>query len=217
MVLQALDFIRRIKQKYELNRLICMGDLVDIHTGGRWGQLPGAHGAKTEWELAVEMIGELTDMFPNALMAIGNHDARAFRAASKMGITDEMIKSINDVYKLPPTWKLYQNFRYNTVYGPCMVMHGHDFSGPGAADKWYNKLHTSVIIGHVHTAPGMRFYQTPDGTRYSAIIPCLADEKSVAMEYAAAFGGCFVNGCAVSVPDLFTFEIIPDSKTGDSL
>ena len=202
------EYVSAMKAKHNLNRLIHLGDLVDHHTISRHQASPDALSTIGEYQLALSQVQQLIELFPEAILVVGNHDDRVFRQAGTVGISSMMVKPIHDLYKLPDTWQVCKNGFLKTKHGNSVILHGNDFSGPGAADKWRTKLQSSVIMGHVHTAANVRFYATPSSFQFSAICPCLADEKSIAMQYAQAYGGLFTNGCIISTKEVFLIDIM---------
>ena len=70
-----VDFLKRIADKYDINRVVHIGDLVDWTSISFHEKSPALSNALQEFENAKRQVASLSKAFPKADWLIGNHDA----------------------------------------------------------------------------------------------------------------------------------------------
>jgi len=150
---------------------------------------PNGYSAGTELEIAIKMIKEWYDCFPDADVIIGNHDRMASRKAMSGGVPSEWIKSYNDVLKTPK-W----NWTERIVYDNVQFVHG---EGGTARTKSKNDM-MSTCQGHIHTQAYVEWSVGRNFRVFGMQCGCGVDSKSYAAAYAKNFKKQAI-GCGVII------------------
>ena len=99
-----------VYRQYNCNQVIFIGDLIDNHFSSFHPTDPDGYGAGEELARAKAKIGQWYDIFPNATVIIGNHDAIIYRKAFASGISKEWIRDYKDMLNTP-TWEFVEGWR----------------------------------------------------------------------------------------------------------
>lgn len=175
-----LPFLEKTFKEWCVEEIVCLGDLIDNHAISRFQSEPCADGAYRELARAREQVKELTSVFPKVKMCRGNHDDIAYRQAATLCIGAEFIKPFRDIYGLPMTWELEDEYVLDNV----LYTHGTGLSGKNAALNKAIQERMSVCIGHTHTFGGVIYTTNHRDTIFGAQCSCLIDRHSYAFEYA---------------------------------
>jgi len=174
-----LTFLKDTFAEWGVEEVICLGDLIDNHAISRFQSEPCADGAYLELAKAREAVKELTEAFPNVKMCRGNHDDIAYRQAKTLGIGDVFIKPFREIYGLPPTWELEDEY----VIDGVLYTHG---TGRGGKHATYNIAvdeRMSVCSGHTHTGGGVNYIANKTETIFALNTGWLGDDRAYAFEY----------------------------------
>ena len=174
-----LTFLKDTFAEWGVEEVICLGDLIDNHAISRFQSEPCADGAYLELAKAREAVKELTEAFPNVKMCRGNHDDIAYRQAKTLGIGDVFIKPFREIYGLPPTWELEDEY----VIDGVLYTHG---TGRGGKHATYNIAvdeRMSVCGGHTHTGGGVNYIANKTETIFALNTGALIDQSAYAFEY----------------------------------
>lgn len=174
-----LSFLKDTFAEWGAEQIVCLGDLIDNHAISRFQSEPCADGAYTELAKARRMVKELTETFPVVKMCRGNHDDIAYRQAATLGIGAEFIKPFRDIYGLPMSWSLEDEY----VIDGVLYTHGTGLSGKNAALNKAIQERMSVCIGHTHTFGGVTYTSNHRDTIFGAQCSCLIDRQAYAFEY----------------------------------
>lgn len=174
-----IPFLRDTFKEWGVEEIVCLGDLIDNHAISRFQSEPCADGAYRELARAREQVKELVSVFPNVKMCRGNHDDIAYRQAATLGIGAEFIKPFRDIYGLPNSWQLEDEYVLENV----LYTHGTGLSGKNAALNKAIQERMSVCIGHTHTFGGVIYTSNHRDTIFGAQCSCLIDRKTYAFEY----------------------------------
>ena len=174
-----LAFLKDTFAEWGVEQIVCLGDLIDNHAISRFQSEPCADGAYTELSKARRMVKELTETFPEVKMCRGNHDDIAYRQAATLGIGAEFIKPFRDIYGLPMSWSLEDEY----VIDGVLYTHG---TGRGGKHATYNIAvdeRMSVCSGHTHTGGGVNYIANKQETIFALNTGCLVDYGAYAFEY----------------------------------
>lgn len=177
----------KIKEKYNCNKIVFIGDVIDSHYSSYHETDPDGMGGGDELELAIKKLSRWVKAFPDAYVTIGNHDRIISRKAFSGGIPKKWIRSYNEVLEAP-NWKFLESIIIDGV----MYQHG---EGGTARTKMKKEL-ISVVQGHLHTQ-GYIEYQV--GNRYKIFgiqTGCGIDRDSYALAYGRNYGKPFIS-CSV--------------------
>ena len=174
-----LAFLKDTFAEWGAEQIVCLGDLIDNHAISRFQSEPCADGAYTELAKARRMVKELTETFPVVKMCRGNHDDIAYRQAATLGIGAEFIKPFRDIYGLPMSWSLEDEY----VIDGVLYTHGTGRSGKHATYNIAVDERMSVCSGHTHTGGGVNYIANKQETIFALNTGCLIDYGMYAFEY----------------------------------
>lgn len=179
-----LDFCKYIYNKYNCNKVIFAGDILDNHFSSFHDIDPDGHSAGRELELAIREIRKYYNAFPEADVCLGNHDQIPDRKAFSSGISKRWIKGIGDILDTPG-WNYSEEFIYNDV----LYCHG---NGRKAISRAKQDL-ISVAQGHFHSDSYIQYIAGKRRLNFAMQIGSGIDWKSFAMAYGRNFAKPHIN------------------------
>lgn len=199
-----LAFCRDIGEAWSCDRIHFIGDVVDWHGISFHARHPYAPGPKDEYELALAAVQKWCATFPKATVSIGNHDERVFRLAETVNIPAFLIKDYKDVWDTPKwTWE------HETTIDDVYYFHGTGNSGIHPAYNVMTKMGMSVVMGHIHSAGGVKPMVNPLRRFVSMDTGCGVDDKAAAMAYGRHTKRRSVIGCGVVIDGHPYHEMMP--------
>jgi len=174
-----LQFCKDTYNKYNCNKVIFIGDIIDNHFSSYHETDSNGLGGGDELQLAINKIAKWYDAFPFADVVIGNHDRIIMRKAQTSAIPTAWIKEYKDVLNTP-NWNFTESVRYNDV----LYIHGEG----GTARSRMKKDLQSVVQGHLHTQAYCEHLVGSNFRIFGMQVGCGIDNKSYAMAYAKNYG-----------------------------
>lgn len=187
-----LAFCQDTFRKYRVTRVVNIGDVVDGHAISFHEHDPNGMSAEAEACAASDGVQAWYRAFPNALVCVGNHDARPFRTARTAGMPDRYVKQYADVWKTP-NWKWALEHAIDGV----LYEHGTGSSGKDAAFNRAVAQRCSVVIGHVHSYAGIKYHTNPFSRIFGLNVGCGIDVGAYAFDYGKMFPIRPVLGCGI--------------------
>lgn len=204
----AVSFLRHIRDTYRPDMVINMGDETDGHAISFHDSDPNLDSAGVELEKAKLVLEEVHEVFPNLLVCDSNHGSLIYRRAKAHGLPVQFIKKYRDIL-FPehgaPGWSWADAWVLNTPLGA--VRFQHQVSG----DFMLNASHerTSLVLGHEHSRFEVQYAASSTALYFGAYAGCLVDKDSMAFAYGKLTRkkpilGCMVitDGCPQLIPML---------------
>lgn len=188
-----LEHCVSIRDKYKCGTIVLIGDEVDLCGVSQWEKDPDGFSAGTEASLAQEKMKKWYKAFPTAYVCIGNHTARPFRMAKQNGIPKKFIKSYEEAWEAPKTWKWAESWVFNNVF----YTHGTGFSGANAAIRIASMHRQNTVIGHVHSEAGIQYQASKIDLVWGMQLGGALDDKSYAAQYAKEQIKKSIIGCGI--------------------
>ncbi len=114
--------LKQVHKSYRCKHVICVGDLVDNHSGSYHESEPDAYGPEEEYELSIKYMQELQSIFPKMVITPGNHCLIPQRKAKTVGLPASMLSNFNRIYDLETTWKWVDVHKFDSGNGrPVLV------------------------------------------------------------------------------------------------
>jgi hypothetical protein len=173
------DHCVSVYKKYDCNKTIFIGDIIDNHFAGYHETDADGMGGEDELDLAVSRLRRWADAFPVADVTIGNHDRIIMRKAQTSAIPSRWIKDYKDVLGTPD-W----NFTERVVYDNVQYVHGVG----GTARSRAKKDLMSTVSGHLHTQCYTEWIIGSGLKIFAMQVGCGVDRESYAMAYARDYG-----------------------------
>jgi Calcineurin-like phosphoesterase len=175
----AVRFLAACKAKYKPDTVVCIGDEADFHALSYHESNPDLLAAGDELEKAIQALKPIYKMFPKCTVIESNHGSMVLRKAVTGGIPSKAIRSYNEVLEAPKHWKWVADTIVKTELGPIYFCHGKSTT-PGKLASQYGM---SCIQGHFHEKAQIMYISTPEKLMFDAHTGCLADDKSLALQY----------------------------------
>ena len=173
-----LQFNKDLYEEYDCDRVVFLGDIADWHAVSFHKHHPEAPGPKDEYKLAFKKIHQWYRAFPNASICIGNHDERLIRLGEDNNIPKRFIRNFNEVWETPK-W----NWDYFHIIDDVYYFHGTGNGGTYPAPNAAKKMLMSVVMGHIHSAAGIKWLASPQRRIFGMDVGCGIDDTAYAFAY----------------------------------
>ena len=170
-----LEFCQETYEKYNLNKVIFIGDIIDNHYSSYHETDADGMGGSDELTQAIKELSKWYKSFPKAYVIIGNHDRLIMRKAQTSAIPTCWIKEYKDVLKVPK-WQ----FVDRVVIDNVQYIHG---EGGNASTKCRSDM-MSTVQGHLHILCGVNWFVGQSFKIFGMQVGCGIDHDSYAMAYA---------------------------------
>lgn len=184
---EYLDHCVKIRDRYNCNRIVFIGDVIDNHYSSYHDTDPDGLGGGDELDIAIKRLSKWYKEFPIADSIIGNHCRLIRRKAFSGGIPKRWIREMSDVLEVPG-W----TFSDRLVIDNVQYIHGES----GKAIKKAKDDMMSTFQGHRHTEFSVEWSFGANHAIFGCAVGCGIDAKSYAMAYGKHFKKPAI-GCAV--------------------
>ncbi|CAB4177823.1 Calcineurin-like phosphoesterase domain, ApaH type [uncultured Caudovirales phage] len=192
-----VEFLKRVERKYNTDRTVHIGDLVDWASISYHEKHPVLRNPTLEYGRAKRQVAKLAKAFPKADWLIGNHDALTERQLVTAGLPPELLRSYGDMWEVP--WTVHPRFATLEIDG---VFYRHGDAGRGgmdAASRQAQDNFRSTVIGHFHGQAGVKWFANADSRVFGLSVGCGVDASALAMDYGKRFSRKPLLGCGVVI------------------
>ena len=201
-----LNFLYETFNKFQVNRVVHIGDLVDGHSWSYHESANGAVSPSKESELAQKDIDKLFKTFGSGDLVMGNHDLLISRKAQTHNIPKKFLKTFEEIWNFPKGWNTHNHITIDDV----LYIHGTGKSGVNASVSLMTDYRQSVVSGHTHSAGGVSYRASYRDLTFGLNVGCLIDVDSYAMEYGRNFSKKPTLGCGIVIDGKVGFFIPMD-------
>jgi len=201
-----LNFLYETFNKFQVNRIVHIGDLVDGHSWSYHESSTEGVSTSKEAELAQKDIDKLFKMFPEGDLTMGNHDLLISRKAQTHNIPKKFLRTFEDIWNFPKGWKSHNYLEIDDV----LYIHGTGKSGINASVNLMTDYRQSVVSGHTHSAGGVSYRASYRDITFGLNVGCLIDNSSYSMEYGRNFSKKPTLGCGIVIDGKVGFFIPMD-------
>ena len=206
----AFQFILAVKEKYECDTVVCMGDEVDQMALSRFDPDPDADGAGPELTKAKLRLAKWFEAFPDMLVCESNHTARVYKQAFLAGIPEAYLRTVPEWLGAPEGWSWATAFEIDGV----RYEHGDAQGGMYAARMLAVRNRKSTVIGHHHSHGGVLYVANDDTMIFGMNTGCLIDITGIAFRYAKQAANKPTLGTGVIIKGVPTFVPMLTTKAG---
>ena len=192
---------------WDCDTTVFIGDVVDSHAVSFHSKHPDMPGALEEYKQTKKQVQRWHRRFPNSIVTVGNHDERVIRVARERGIPDVYLKSYRANWGAS-TWKWKQSHIIDNVY----YYHGTGQGGEYPAANAVRKMLMSCVLGHNHTASGVKYFVNPSNRFFACDVGCGIDDKKMAFAYAINNKRRSVLSAAIIIDGIPYVEPMPCGK-----
>lgn len=175
----AICFLKNIKKKHKPDSIVNLGDVADFHCASRFVK-SSKNSGDDEMDNAIEQLGPLFDLFPDARVCIGNHCSRIADRIAEAGLPSRAIRSLAELLESPPGWKWADEHELDGV----LYVHGTGYSGKDGHLKCAASNMQSTVMGHLHSFAGINFVANRKHLVFGCNAGCLIDFHAYAFDYA---------------------------------
>lgn len=183
----ALAFLLEVRDVYQTDEAICVGDELDLHAFSFYVSDPDLSSPGHELAAAKDALVPYFMAFPALRLCRSNHVDRLPNKAKKAGIPSCALRPIGEIIGAPSDW----------VWDHCWDIdgiryeHGHELFGKWSIPKTAlsrapERNWCSTVFGHAHSVFGVNWIRTPAGRFFGMGVGCLVDETSRAFDYAGS-------------------------------
>ncbi len=170
-----LKFCRETYSKYNCNKVIFIGDIIDSHYSSYHETDADGLGCSDELQIAIDRLSKWYKEFPDADVTLGNHDRIIIRKAQTSNIPSKWIKEFGEVLETP-NWRFVTDVYYDGV----RYVHGDKSGKPRMAAK---RDMVSTVSGHYHTDMYCEWFFGKTRAIFAMAVGCGINSKSYAMGY----------------------------------
>lgn len=176
-------FLQEMAERWQPDRIVHIGDLIDWHSISYHERLPSCSSPKEEYRRAKRQVYDLWEAFPKADWLIGNHDALTQRQAASVGLPPEVLKDYGELWELPG-WKIHDRYGEVMIDGVAYI-HGEGPHGPGqtAAVNRAKVRFRSVVMGHWHAEGGVNWFVNDEFRVFGLSVGTGIDRNELQLSY----------------------------------
>ncbi len=202
-----LPFCQDLYREWDCDTVVFLGDIADFSAISFHAAHPECPGPNDEYRLAYAKIQKWYKAFPRAKVCIGNHDARIIRLAESVSIPAKFLRNFNEVWDTPG-W----DWDYHHIIDDVYYFHGTGNGGTYPAPNAAKKMLMSVVMGHCHSAAGIKWIASPQRRIFGMDVGCGIDDKAFAFAYGQHNIKRSIISAAVVLDGVPYHEIMPISK-----
>jgi len=190
-------FLKDIDRKYNCNKVVHIGDLVDWNAISYHEKDPSMPSAQQEYKNALKQVRKLHSAFPEVDYLMGNHSDLPARKAKTAGLIDDLMKPFKEVWGLDG-WKIHPRY-HDLIIDGVIYRHGDKGKGGSRNAAYSNAVqnHRSVVQGHLHTQFGIEWTSNGDRAIFGAQVGCGVLPDHPNMNYAKVYSNRPILGCLV--------------------
>jgi len=194
----TISFLSAIKDKYNPDRIISIGDEIDNHAMSFHPSDQSLYSAGDELKKAREVIWEVEKLFPKVDVVESNHGSMAYRKAMVAGIPKEILRPYKKVLDVKH-WNWYPDL---TITLPnkqrCYFHHGKSANSL----TFLKDTQMCCVQGHYHEKFNIHYHGTSEQLTWVIACGCLIDDHSMAFAYNNVNLKRPIIGCAMIIDSL---------------
>lgn len=178
----AFAFLSALKDLYEPDLVLSLGDLADFHAISFHDNDPDLLSAGDELEQLREYSQQLQAIFPEMIIVGSNHGDLPVRKFLHHGLPRAMLMSYNDIYDVDDGWQFVDDLTIRCSgrdIPDFYVCHNIRKNALQIAQQRGQRF----ACGHYHENFEVRYAGNPNSLLWSIMAGCLIDKKSLAFAY----------------------------------
>ena len=191
----SVKFLQAIKEKYDPDTVICMGDEADKHALSFHDHDPDLPSAGDELKKAKDVLQQIADIYPKVTVLESNHGSLAYRKAMSAGIPKAYIRPYSEVLGLP-TWKWVPDLTLTLPdRSPCYWHHGKSANSFLAL----RDIGMNFVQAHFHEKYNIHYHGSQERLKWVIATGCMVDDHSLAMAYNKTNMKRPIIGCSIII------------------
>lgn len=176
----AIDWLIALNEKYKFQKIISLGDEIDLHSFSFHTHDPDLLSPGHELEAAIKTLQPLYKEFPTMDICESNHGSLAYRRSKHFGLPARVMRSYGDIISAPKEWKWHFEIRMQLSNGQRLLAHHSYGSNILLASQ---RRGDNLLSGHIHNKFSLEHWSNEERTFFAAQTGCLVDDTSLAMAY----------------------------------
>jgi len=191
----AIKFLAAIKDQYEPDTIINIGDELDFHAMSFHPTDQSLYSAGDELKAGRDAIWEIEELYPKMTLLESNHGSMAYRKAKVAGIPKEMIRPYKTVLDTK-NWKWVPHLEMILPNKqPCYFVHG----GATNIRTFMGEKMMSAVQGHYHEKFEIIYKGNGERLNFGMTVGCLINDESMAFHYNKVFAKRPIIGCGMII------------------
>jgi len=191
----AIKFLAALKDKYDPDKIICIGDELDFHAMSFHPSNAELYSAGDEFKAGQEVLWQLEELFPKMTLVESNHGSMAYRKARVTGIPDSFLIPYKEILDVKH-WNWVDRLGL-TLPNKQPVFIAHQICA-NARTAMMSKM-MSIIQGHFHEKFEIVYMSNGERLNFGMTVSCLIDDKSMAFHYNKVFPKRPIMGSAMVI------------------
>jgi len=179
----AIKFLAAIKDKYEPDTIINIGDELDFHAMSFHPSDASLYSAGDELKAGREILWEVEKLFPRMTVIDSNHGSMAYRKALVAGIPKEILRPYKSVLDVKH-WEWVNDLTIKLPNKqPVFFVHG---LSANTRVLMTSKM-MSAVQGHYHEKFEIVYQGNGERLNFGMTVGCLINDSSMAFQYNKVF------------------------------
>jgi len=194
---ETLAFLEYVKERYEPNRVIHTGDLLDIYSVSAYPKdTDHPDSWKKEIKQGRKFVTKLAKIFPKLDLLESNHDDRAYKKSRLAGVPREFMLPYRNIVGAPDGWKWHRHLKITVDSTREQIFFAHHKTGGSLICA--KDLGCSCVLGHKHSTFGATSFK-PTGKKllWGIDAGCLISDKGAPYAYNKLDRGRPIQGCVI--------------------
>ena len=177
----TLEFLSLLNESFNLDRIICTGDMLDQYPLSRFPKSPSAENVIVELKKAKKVVAKLAELFPRMDIVKSNHCERLYQKAAVGGIPREFLIPYMELIGAPEGWNMYDDLSITIDATRQQLYVAH--TKTGTPKQCAGRLASNVAFGHNHNKLGIEYISNPKQSFFGADVGCLISDKGYPFGY----------------------------------
>jgi hypothetical protein len=208
----CVEFLRACKEKYKPDRVVSVGDEVDLHSLSFHNHSPDLLSPNDELITAINRLKPIYEMFPQMDVCESNHGSLVYRRAEANGLPAHVLKSYREILEAPKGWKWHKDITIKMSNGMNVYI-CHSIGGDVL--RVSQSMGMSVVQGHHHEKFEIRYWANSLGLYWGMFVGCMIEDDSLAFRYNKTNLKRPLIGCGVivnGIPQLIPMILSPGGR-----
>lgn len=176
----ALSFLRAVKDTYDPDRVINLGDELDNNAISFHQSDPELFSATMELDRGRKVMQEVEKIFPHMIVIKSNHGSLVHRRVVAAGLPRGVIKSYQSICGVGDGWSWHFDYTL-TLSNKQQVYFIHNRSNNVLSLS--RNMGMNVVQGHHHSKSAIGYWANPNNLFWGLQLGCLFDPSSRAFAY----------------------------------
>ena len=191
-----LDFCVETFEKYGVDTVVHIGDLIDNHSLSFHQSEPTLMNVMGEHESAIERLQDWYEAFPELTLVMGNHDRIPARQLRTLGMEPTIyMRPIEELLGMPPGWQVVDQIEIDNV----LYHHGETAGGINGFRKDAETRMRCTVSGHNHSNAGISATATDQELVWGLAVGCGVNHEHLAFAYGKHFAKKPIVACGLVI------------------